>query len=121
MDYTITVKRGTFDKPIGTFDPIGRVVYNKFEHYDIDVADVVMETKVRNEEDVKVLAEELYPEIISILGDNEYAGVRIGLDRVIKTLFHQGESLKEFQRSLLLQYSAMRLDIDIVGLTKEDL
>ena len=121
MEYTSTIENVTYDRPIGTFDQNGRVVYNNYEHYDIDVINVVMQSKIENNEDVKKLAETLYPEVVSTLGDNQYMGIRIELDRNIKTVFAQGDSLKDFEKSLLRQYSAMRLDIDIFGLTKEDL
>lgn len=120
MKYTIKTKKGTYDRPIGTFDAKGHPVYNKYEHYDIDVLDVNVQSLIKNDEDVKKLAELLYPEVIQSLGDNVYIGVSIMLERRIKTLFSKEESLNDFQRALLRQYSAMRLDIDIFGLGKEN-
>ena len=64
---------------------------------------VVEQTRINNVEDVKTLAEELYPQIISSLGDNQYIGVRIELGKTIKSIFSQGETLRSFQRSLLRQ------------------
>ena len=103
MDYTITIKKGSYDRPIGTFDHKGRVVKGKTEHFDIDVFDVTMQSRINNVEDVKILAEELYPQIISSLGDNQYIGVRIDLGKTLKSIFSQGETLRSFQRSLLRQ------------------
>ena len=120
MKYSTTIKKGTYDRPIGEFDKNGRVVYNKYEHYDIDVLEITMQTSIKNDEDVKKLAILLYPELISVLGENQYVGVRVQLERSIKTLFKKNESLKDFQRSLLRQYSAMKLDINIFGLSKEN-
>ena len=118
MDYTITIKKGSYDRPIGTFDHKGRVVKGKTEHFDIDVFDVTMQTRINNVEDVKTLAEELYPQIISSLGDNQYIGVRIELGKTIKSIFSQGETLRSFQRSLLRQYTSMQLDSNVFGLDK---
>ena len=118
MEYTITIKKGTHDRAIGEFDKNGHPVYNKHEHYDIDVLEVAMQTKIENNEDVKELSELLYQEAVQALGDNQYIGVRVLLDLPIKTLFSKDESLKDFQRAMLRQYSAMRLDIDIFGLGK---
>ena len=120
MKYTIDVKKGTYDRPIGKFDEKGHPVYDKHEHYDIDVLDVNMQSSITNEEDVKELAESLYPEVIQRLGDNPYIGVSIMLERRIKTLFSKDESLNDFQRALRRQYSAMKLDLDVFGLGKEN-
>ena len=119
MKYTTTIKKGTYDRPIGTFDTKGHPVYNKCEHYDIDVLDVNVESLIKNDEDVKKLAELLYPELIERLGDNLYIGLSIMLERRIKTLFSKDESFKDFQRALLRQYAAMRLDVDVFGLGNE--
>ena len=120
MEYTITIKKGTYDRPIGEFDTNGQRVYNKHEHYDIDVLDITMQSKINNNEDVKNLAELLYPELMSTLGNNQYIGVRLLLDRTIKFIVSKDETFKDFQRTMLRQYSAMRLDIDIFGLGKEN-
>ncbi len=116
MKYTYTIRKGTCDRPIGAFDTKGHPVYNKHEHYDIDVLDVNVQSSIKNDEDVKKLAELLYPEVIQRLGDNLYIGVSIMLERRIKTLFSKDESLNDFTKAMLRQYSAMRLDIDIFGL-----
>lgn len=120
MDYTKTIVKGTYDLPMGSFDQNGRVVYNDYEHYDIDVIDVVMQSNIESDKDIWNLAEELYPEIISVMGENEYVGVRITFERPIKTILRQGDKLDDFQRCLRRQYSDMRLDIDVFGLGKED-
>ena len=88
MDYTITIKKGGYNRPIGTFDHKGRVVKGKTEHFDIDVFDVTMQSRINNIEEVKVLAEELYPHIISFLGENQYIGVRSELGNTLKLIFN---------------------------------
>ena len=119
MKYTTKIDKGEVNIPICEFEN-GRPVYNKYEHYDIDVLGVTMQSQVCNNEDIKKLAELLYPQVIEILGSNEYIGVRIKLDRTVKTLVSKGQSLNDFQRALLRQYSAMQLDINIFGLNKEN-
>ncbi len=120
MDYSFSIEKGSYDIPIGTFDENENIVYNEIEHYDIDVVDVTMQSNIENEEDVKILASELYPDVLSVLGDNQYIGVRIELERTLKTVMSQGDTLNNFQRSLLRQYSAMQLDINVFGLGKEN-
>ena len=119
MKYITKIDKGEVNIPIGEFEN-GRVVYNKYEHHDIDVLDVTMQTQVGNEEDIKKLAELLYPQVVEILGSNKYLGVRLRLDRTIKTLFSIDKSLSDFQKSLLREYCAMQLDINIFGLGKEN-
>ena len=120
MKYTNSIHPGSFDMPIGEFDEKGNIVYNKFDHYDIDVLDVAMQSKVNNEEDVKQLAALLYPEIVQILGDNPYMGIRVLLDRTIKFIISNGTTLKEFERSMLREYCAMRMDLDWFGMEREN-
>ena len=120
MDYSFSIEKGSYDIPIGTFDENENIVYNEVEHYDIDVFDVTMQSDIENEEDIKILASELYPEVVSVLGDNKYIGVRVELERTLKTVLAQGDTLNNFQRSLLRQYSAMQLDINVFGLGREN-
>lgn len=120
MKYTTSIHQGTIDMPIGEFDENGKAVYNKFVHYDIDVLEVAMQTRVNNEDDVKQLAAQLYPEVIEVLGDNSYMGVRVLLDRTIKFLVSNGATSTDFERSMRRGYTAMRLDLDIFGLEKEN-
>ena len=120
MKYTTSIKKGTFDRPIGELDKNGHRTYDKHEHYDIDVVDVTMQSKIDNNEDIKSLTESLYPELISILGNNQYIGVRLLLDRTIKFIFSKEQTFNDFQRTILRQYSAMRLDIDVFGLDREN-
>lgn len=126
MDYTITIGKGSYDRPIATYDHKGRVVKGEPEHFDIDVLSVAMQSRIKNVEEVKILAEELYPQVVSFLGDNKYigvrieleSGVRIELERTVKSIFSQGDTLRSFQRTLLSQYSAMQLDSNVFGMDK---
>lgn len=126
MDYTITIGKGSYDRPIATYDHKGRVVKGEPEHFDIDVLSVAMQSRIKNVEEVKILAEELYPQVVSFLGDNKYigvrieleSGVRIELERTVKSIFSQGDTLRSFQRTLLRQYSAMQLDSNVFGMDK---
>lgn len=118
MDYTITIGKGSYNRPIATYDHKGRVVKGEPEHFDIDVLSVAMQSRIKNVEEVKILAEELYPQVVSFLGDNKYIGVRIELERTLKSIFSQGDTLRSFQRTLLRQYSAMQLDSNVFGMDK---
>ena len=56
MDYTITIGKGSYDRPIATYDHKGRVVKGEPEHFDIDVLSVAMQSRIKNVEEVKILA-----------------------------------------------------------------
>ena len=120
MKYTTLIHPDSFDRPIGRFDRKGNVVYNKFDHYDIDVLDVKMQSQINNESEIQQLAEQLYPEVVQVLGDNPYMGIRVLLERTIKFIIQNGTSLAEFEKSMLRQYGAMRMDLDIFGLEREN-
>ena len=68
------------------------IVYRN-EHYDIDVLEVAMQSQIKNEDDVKQLAAKLYPELIEVLGENPYMGIRVLLDRTIKFIVSKWELL----------------------------
>ena len=120
MKYTTSIHPGTFDLSIGEFDENGKPVYDKFERYDIDVLEVAMQSKINSEEEVKQLSAQLYPEVIEVLGDNPYMGIRVLLDRTIKFIFANGDTPIDFERSMRRGYTAMKLDLDIFGLEKEN-
>lgn len=47
MDYTITIGKGSYDRPVATYDHKGRVVKWEPEHFDIDVLSVAMQSKFK--------------------------------------------------------------------------
>ena len=113
MKYTIKMDKGGYNQPIGRFEN-GRVVYDHVYH-NIDVMDITMAERIKNEEEMKDVATSLYPEIVRTLGDNEFLGIRMQLEKMIKMVISKGQSLEQVQRAFLRQYSAMRMDIDIFG------
>lgn len=120
MEYTTSLKKGTYEIPHGQFDNNGNLVYNECEHYDIDVLEVSMQSKINSKEDMKNFAEALYPEIMSTLGDNKFVGVRVLLDRPIKTVLSQDTTVKAFQSVMLREFGAMELDAKYFGAGKEN-
>ena len=118
MKYTTTIRKGVHKVPVRMRDSFGRVITLKYEQYDIDVLDVIVQSSIENKEDIKRLTEQLYPELIQILGDNQYVGVSIMLDRTIKALLSKNDSLKDFQRAILRQYIAAKIDQNVFGLEK---
>ena len=119
MKYSTSIHPGSFDMPVGEFDENENIVYRN-EHYDIDVLEVAMQSQIKNEDDVKQLAAQLYPEAIEVLGENPYMGIRVLLDRTIKFIVSNGYTPTEFERSMLREYIAMRFDLDVFGLEKEN-
>ena len=113
MKYTIKMDKGGYNRPIGRFEN-GRVVYDH-EYHDIDVMDITMHEKIKNQDEMRAVATELYPDIVRALGDNEYIGIRMQLEKMIKMVVSKGQSLEQVQRAFLRDYGAMRMDIDIFG------
>ena len=119
MKYTTSIHSGSYDRPVGEFDENENIVYRN-EHYDIDVLDVAMQSQIKNQDEVKQLAAQLYPQVIEILGENPYMGVRVLLDRTIKFIVSAGYTPNEFERAMLREFTAMRFDLDMFGLEKEN-
>lgn len=118
MRYTIKMDKGGYNRPIGRFEN-GRVVYDH-EYHDIDVMDITMQEKINTRDEMKDVATSLYPEIVRAMGDNEYLGIRMQLEKMIKMVISKGQSLEQVQRAFLRDYTSMRMDIDIFGHKPDD-
>ena len=118
MKYTIKMDKGGYNRPIGRFEN-GRVVYDH-QYYDIDVMDITMNERIKNQDEMKSVANDLYPEIVRALGDNEFLGIRMQLEKMIKMVVSKGQSLEQVQRAFLREYTSMRMDIDIFGHKPDD-
>lgn len=118
MRYTIKMDKGGYNRPIGRFEN-GRVVYDH-EYHDIDVMDITMQEKINTRDEMKDVATSLYPEIVRAMGDNEYLGIRMQLEKMIKMVVSKGQSLEQVQRAFLRDYTSMRMDIDIFGHKPDD-
>ena len=82
--------------------------------------DVSIFTIVHNPDEMKSVANDLYPEIVRALGDNEFLGIRMQLEKMIKMVVSKGQSLEQVQRAFLREYTSMRMDIDIFGHKPDD-
>ena len=118
MKYTIKMDKGGYNRPIGRFEN-GRVVYDH-QYYDIDVMDITMNERIKNQDEMKSVVNDLYPEIVRALGDNEFLGIRMQLEKMIKMVVSKGQSLEQVQRAFLREYTSMRMDIDIFGHKPDD-
>ena len=81
---------------------------------------VTMNERIKNQDEMKSVANDLYPEIVRALGDNEFLGIRMQLEKMIKMVVSKGQSLEQVQRAFLREYTSMRMDIDIFGHKPDD-
>lgn len=120
MNYATSILKGKYNVPTAKFDENGSKVYTSMDQYLINVLNVEVQSKIKDKQDVMVLAEQLYPELKRVLGDGQYVGVRVVLDGYeFGFAISANDTFRDFQRSLLRKYTAMKLDANIFGHERE--